>query len=276
MFGQWGQMLRRNFIRNLGGLTASGLLLPGLEIAGSRALAQGVAPKRFVVIMGALGMQTRRWVTGTPDNYQLGDALQALSPHREDLAIMRGLQLRQSTHSESTACFLTGDVPANDAAQHATIDQVIARRNPPSVALPSGEILRSLQAGVGVRGNGGRATLIYEAKGAPIAPENDPAALYDRIFGGGSIGEGGAGADPSELRLDLKQSILDVHRAELSAIAAHAGAEDRERLELHPMPFAPSNRTSATCEAVQGRRRNAQSRTAMPAVAYSTATTSEG
>ncbi len=226
-------MLRRDFIRNVGGLTASGLLLPGLDIAGSRALAQGVAPKRFVVIMGALGMQTRRWVTGTPANYQLGEALQALAPYRQDLALMRGLQLRQSTHSESTGCFLTGDLPANDAAQHATIDQVIARRSPPSVALPSGEILRSLQAGVGVRGSGGRATLIYEAKGAPIAPENDPSALFDRIFGGGPIGEGGAGADASELRLDLKQSILDVHRAELSAITAHAGAEDRERLELH-------------------------------------------
>jgi hypothetical protein len=226
-------MLRRDFIRNLGGLTASGLLLPGLDIAGSRALAQGSAPKRFVVIMGALGMQMRRWVTGTPGDYQLGEALQALAPHRQDLAVMRGLQLRKPTHSSSSGCFLTGDSLGNDTAKHATIDQVIARRTPPSVALPSGEILRSLQAGVGVRKSGSRATLIYEAKGTPIAPENDPAALFDRIFGGGPISEGGAGADTLQRRLDLKQSILDVHRAELSAITAHAGIEDRERLELH-------------------------------------------
>ena len=226
-------MLRRDFGRILGGLTASGLLLPGLNITGSRALAQGSAPKRFVVIMGALGMQMRRWVTGTPGDYQLGEALQALEPYREDLALIRGVQLRHATHTYSSACFLTGDVPANDAAQHATIDQVIARRNPPSVALPSGETLGSLQAGVGVRDHGVRETLIYEARGAPIPPENDPAALFDRIFGAGPIGDGGAGTDTPQLRLDVKQSILDVHRAELSAIAANAGAEDRERLELH-------------------------------------------
>ena len=76
-------MLRRDFTKILGGLAASGLLLPGLNITGSRALAQGSAPKRFVVIMGALGMQMPRWVTGTPDDYQLGDALQALAPYRQ-------------------------------------------------------------------------------------------------------------------------------------------------------------------------------------------------
>ena len=74
-------MLRRDFTRILGGLTASGLLVPGLNLTGSRALAQGVAPKRFVVVFGALGMQMPRWVTGTPDNYQLGDALQVLEPY---------------------------------------------------------------------------------------------------------------------------------------------------------------------------------------------------
>jgi len=226
-------MFRRDFIKYAGGLTASGLLLPGLDIVGSRAMAQGNAPKRFVVIMGALGMQTRRWVTGTPGDYQLGEALQPLSSYREDLALIRGLQLRSPGHEVSSACFLTGDGLSNGAAKHATIDQVIAGRNPPSVALPSGEILRSIQAGVGVSKNGSRATLIYEAKGKPIAPANDPAALFERIFGGGPVNGESATADTLERRLDVKQSIIDIHKADLSVIASHAGKEDKERLELH-------------------------------------------
>jgi hypothetical protein len=140
-------------------------------------MAQGSAPKRFVVIMGALGMQTRRWVTGTPSNYQLGEALQQLSAYRQDLVLIRGVQLRWPVHSDRSACFLTGDGVDNGSAKSATIDQLIAKRNPPSAALPSGGTLRSVQAWVGVRATNSRATLIYEAKGRPIAPENDPAAV---------------------------------------------------------------------------------------------------
>ncbi len=227
-------MFRRDFIKHIGGgIAASGLLLPGLDLMGSRARAQGAVPKRFVVIMGALGMQTRRWVTGTPSDYQLGEALQPLNPYQDDLTLIRGLQLRSPGHEVSSACFLTGDSLSDDAAKHATIDQVIAKRNSPSVALPSGEILRSITAGVGVRRNGGRATLIYEAKGKPIAPENNPADLFDRIFGGGSIGGESTLDEAFQRRLDIKESILDLHKADLAAITSHAGQEDRERLELH-------------------------------------------
>ena len=202
---------------------------------------------------------------------------QALSPHREDLAIMRGLQLRQSTHSESTACFLTGDVPANDAAEHATIDQVIARRNPPSVALPSGEILRSLQAGVGVRGNGGQGDAdLRSQRRTNRARERPSRALRPHLRRRVNRRRRRRGRPIPSLVWTSSNRFWT--SAEPSCRLSPRTLERRTESasSFIPMPFAPSNRTSATCEAVQGRRRNAQSRTAMPAVAYSTATTSEG
>jgi hypothetical protein len=224
---------RRSFIQHLGGLAASGFLLPGLDILNSRASAQGSAPKRFLVVMGALGMQTRRWVVGTPSNYDLGEALRPLEAYKDDLAVIRGLQLRMPTHSDSSGCFLTGDRLENGSAKAASIDQVVASLNPPSVALPSGEILRSIQAGVGVRKNDSRATVIYAAKGKPLAPENDPAVLFQRMFGAGPVGDASSADSDFDLGLEIKQSILDIHRVDLAAIASNAGQEDRERLELH-------------------------------------------
>ena len=227
-------MLRRDFIRNLGGLTASGLLLPGLDIAGSRALAQG---ERAEAVRRHHGRARHA-------DAPVGDGHARRLPAWRGSAGARAVSTRPRAHTRAAAADSPPTVRALHVSSRAMYPPTMRPSTPPSTRSSRDEtpprspfqavrFCGSLQAGVGVRGTGGRATLIYEAKGAPIAPENDPAALFDRIFGGGPIGEGGAGADTPELRLDLKQSILDVHRAELSAIAAHAGAEDRERLELH-------------------------------------------
>ncbi len=219
---------RRTFLKGAG-LSSGGLLLPGLDVFGSRAKAQN-KPKRFIAVMGALGMQSRRWVTGTPESYQLGDALSALQPFRDRMHIFRGIQPRVANHS-GTACFLTGSPELNDLGAHATVDQVIARRNPPGVSLSDGTILRSMHCGVGVKSTGGRATMVYEDTGKPIHPANNPAQLFDRIFAGSSIEPGQA--DAASLRRAVSQSVLDAHTQDLAAIEKIAGTEDRVRLQAH-------------------------------------------
>ena len=179
-------------------------------------------------------MMTRRWVTGTPGNYQFGPALQGINRHRGDIALMRGIRTKHANHEGSSACFLSGDGVSGGRAKHPTLDQVIAKRNAPSVALGNGTILRSIQAGVGVKSEGDRASIVYAGQPGSTArqpAENHPGRLFDRVFS--DLTSGSGGNEALLRRLDMKQTILDIHKADLDTIRAHAGREDSERLELH-------------------------------------------
>ena len=227
---------RRKFIRNAGALTASGLVLPGLDLFSSRARAQGAAPKRFVVIMGAMGMRTRLWVTGTPSNYELGRLMQPISRHKRNITFLRGIRQMYCNHEDGGGpCVLTGDTGQSKGgpAKHASIDQVIAANNRPSAALSTGEFLRSIQCGVGVKTAGGRSALVHSGPGKVIAPENDPGKLFDRIFNNVPTGGGSTGSSGFERQLDLRQRFLDIHKADLDEITKIAGKEDKVRLEQH-------------------------------------------
>ncbi|MGE0792061.1 MAG: DUF1552 domain-containing protein [Sandaracinaceae bacterium] len=220
----------------LGGAAAGGIAaalpLPWLDTFGAPARAQAGAPKRFIAVMGALGIKMRRWVTGTPGSYSFGPGLAALRPYQSDITVLRGVQPKIGSHTGSTACFLSGDGLANNAAKHATIDQMIAQANPPGAAAGSGRIVKSIQAGVGVRGTDGRSTLVYEAAGSPLHPKNNPAQLFDELFAGAAP----TGPDPSarlDAEADAQQSILDAHLAELSVLYAKGSRQDQLRLEEH-------------------------------------------
>jgi uncharacterized C2H2 Zn-finger protein len=203
-----------------------------MNLLGSRAAGQATAPKRFIAVMGSLGILSRRWVFGTPDSYEFGPGLAPLEPYRGDITVLRGLQPKIANHGGGSVCFLTGDSLQNDSAKHPTIDQVIAASNPPSAAAASGRIVRSLQCGVGVRGTGGRSTMVYQAPGSPLHPKNNPVHLFDEMFGSGSGGSDAEASD-TQLRADAKRSILDAHAAELAALKDRAGMEDRQRLDAY-------------------------------------------
>ena len=226
-------MDRRHFLKTLG---AASLALPGLDLFGSRlAFANsGGAPKRFIAVMGALGMKAWRWVEGTESNYQLGPNLAALEPYKSDITILRGLQPRNADHY-TTACFLTGHGLKNGSARVATIDQVIAARHPPSFAAASGELVRSIEASLGYTNKDvGRGAMVFAGPGREILPKNNPADIFDRLFvGGESASTPSAPPQDDEVRRSAERSIVDAHLAEIAAINAQAGTEDRVRLQAH-------------------------------------------
>lgn len=108
-----GKLNRRAFLRGAGGVSI------GLPVLGSmlgRAYAQSsILPKRFVVFFSPNGTLSERWMSaGGERDFQLGEILQPLQAHRDDLIILRGIDMEAAYngpgdgHQKGMGCMLTG------------------------------------------------------------------------------------------------------------------------------------------------------------------------
>lgn len=235
-------MKRRSLLAALG-LGALGLA--GLDLAsrGPRARAQVAAPIRFVAIATPNGTIRSAWGTRrSDDDFTLGDVLAPLAPFRDRMLVLTGAHMEVartgpgSGHQRGLGTLLTGQplLPGDFCggrncftgrsgwAAGPSIDQLIA-------AGPAGAArLRSLELGVRVVGANNRHRIAYRGAGDPLAPDDDPFRVYERLFRGAS-----------ESREDLARrrrergSVLDVTRAELAELRGEAPAEQREAIDAH-------------------------------------------
>jgi hypothetical protein len=94
--------------------------------------------------------------------------------------------------------------------------------------LSRGLPFRSLELGVqvGPADNWGR--MVYRAKNRPLAPREDPAKLFDDVFGQAALPAG-----ERERRRARRQSILDHVTQDLGRLTQSVAAADRQRLDAH-------------------------------------------
>jgi hypothetical protein len=107
-----------------------------------------------------------------------------------------------------------------------TIDQLVAN------AIHTGEPYKSLETGIlkyiGLNMGTVSLNLAHTAPNRPLAPERDPVALFNRLFGTGT-----AGGLPIDISNKLRRSVLDAVLADVKRLQMIVGAADSKRLDAH-------------------------------------------
>lgn len=212
-------------------LRAAGVSLgvPWLE-----ALAQPAAPRRFVTVFSPNGTVFDQWApTRTATGWTLSPILAPLAPWQSKLLVPVNVDLKSAAtgpgdghqrgigHLWTARALRPGRLFGNvDWASGPSIDQVVAE------TLGATTTLRSLELGVQVLEATILSRMVYSRDGTPLAPENDPAAVFDRLFGA---------ADPllAAKRRANRKSVLDAVQDELRGLSATVSAADRRVLEAH-------------------------------------------
>jgi hypothetical protein len=234
---------RRTLLRGVGATMA----LPVLD-AMSPALAaptkSGAAvPTRMAFLYVPNGIIMKDWTPAAEGKaFEFTKTLKALEPYRDDILLLSGLDHYNGQalgdgagdHARAGATWLTGVHPKKtqgaDIQGGVSVDQIAARE------IGKQTLLRSLELGlednrlVGGCDSGYSCaysnTISWASPTTPIPPENNPRAVFERLFGDGET------TDPAARALQAKQdrSILDFVREDAARIGMQLGASDKRKL----------------------------------------------
>ena len=238
---------RRRFLRGvLGGGAAVCIGLPTLDIfvnSNGTALANGQSfPKRFGVFFWGNGVLPNRWVpTNTGPGWTPSDQLAPLAGVKDYINVVSGMNMKAKGgrgHHDGTAGILSGakfiEQSSGDSFASTfgapSIDQVVAAQ------IGTTTRFKSLEVGVSklVSDKEGT-TLQYLSHNGPDnanPPEYSPAALFNRIFGGGFQPPGGSGQDDDPERA-RRRSVLDAVMEDAARLRTRLGTSDQARLDQH-------------------------------------------
>jgi hypothetical protein len=228
-------MNRRSFLR--GAAAGSALLtLPLLRTLEARG--EGYTfPKRFMVVFTANGTIHENWApSGGETDFTLSRILKPLEPFRDKLVILDGVDMVSSSygpgdgHQKGMGHMLTatellpgdfkggGDNTSSGWAGGISVDQRIARHLG----------VESLDLGVQVKGKNIWTRMSYDGADQPRDPNENPYAIYSKIFGG-------LMSDPGDLERirQQRQSVLDVVKDDIARLESRLPAGDRHKLGAH-------------------------------------------
>lgn len=240
---------RRAFLRGLGVCLA----LPALEkfTPAARAAASGLAttatgqPLRAAFIAFANGSNYERWrPSGSGRDYVLNETHEPLAPLRDKIQLISNLAHDAANnwgdgagdHARSGASFLTGCHAWKTLGSRLhlgiSVDQIAARQ--------VGHLTRldSLQLGVeGARMYGSCDTgypcayqynISWASETLPLAPEANPRAVFEKLFGGGS---GEDRLANFRQRIARRRSVLDFILDDVNSLNRELGRNDRQKLD---------------------------------------------
>jgi hypothetical protein len=233
---------RRTLLRGAAGISIGLPFLEAMQPSIGRAQ-NSSGPQRFGVFFSPCGMIESAWApSGGETDFVLGRSLEALTPHREDIVVTRGINAESSymqtgnDHDLAMGHMLTAiryRVNSTGRAGHVidgtaggpSIDQAIAQQI-------GGETkLRSLEIGVDSTTTILEPMVVRMSYGGPNDPRtplDDPQQVFTRLFGDSDSGE----AEISALH-EQRRSVLDVVLQEFGAVDRTLGYDDRQRLERH-------------------------------------------
>lgn len=226
------KLSRRTVLKGMLGGAAVSVGLPILDIflnGNGTAFANGGAfPCRFGLFYWGNGVHPERWVPTTEGmGWELTEQLEPLAAVKDDITIVTGTEVKTPNavpHTSGLAGILSG-TPLIIEGEHKTfaapsVDQIIARQI-------GGETrFRSLE--YGAEPAGGHS---YNGPDNRNPAEDDPFALFERVFGAGF-------REPGEMtevdpRIALRRSVLDAVLEDANKVKSQVGAADKARLEQH-------------------------------------------
>ena len=218
---------RRTLLRGLGAAIPLPLLEAMLPRWASAAAAQPAVPARMLVCHFGTGMNIREFFPQEAGpNCALPRIVKPLEAWRQRMTILSGLKLEHGGGHTGDYAFLTGTEGWTPTGIKSGIsaDQVVATAVGKETRFPSLQL--SVARGTNY-GQQGLATLSWNKNGIPLAAENDPQVIFQRLFG---IEE----ADESAQRqagFRRRGSILDYVRDQAQQMEGQVSSADRQKLD---------------------------------------------
>ena len=205
----------------------------------------GGAPVRMAFIYNPNGRNMPLWAPqGEGRNYRLGKTLEPLASHKSGFQMLSGLDHDKARpngdgggdHARANATFLTGcqakKTSGADIKIGVSVDQIAAEK------LGDQTLLRSLEMSCDEVRQSGRCdsgyscayqyNLSWRTERTPMAPEHDPRAVFERLFGN-SFGKGSAEARAQ--RAADRKSVLDYVMEDAQKLNRHLGTNDRQKID---------------------------------------------
>ena len=227
---------RRTILRGAAGAV---IALPLLEAMGcDRPAGVGVTtragettPRRFIAVYIPNGISPEKWwpkVVESETNYELSETLAPLAPVKDDLLVLRGIDLTSSTfgsgdgHREGMVTLLTGSKVGVDwSVNNPSLDLFLADKIGRTNRLPSLTL-----GAVGGWENIGSISH-YKGGGGPSRIDQ-PLALFSAMFGDPSL-------SPAQLAalVARRKSVLDRVRGDYQSLKPKISGADRQRIDEH-------------------------------------------
>ena len=203
------------------------------------------APLRTMFFMVPNGAHMPAWTPAAEGaGYGLSATLEPLAKHRDYISVFSGLTLDGARahedgagdHARSGASFLTGAHPKKtngaDIKNSISVDQVAAQ------AIGTKTRFASLEMGLEGSAQAGNcdsgyscaysSNLAWRNESSPLAKENDPSAIFDRLFGNGdNVSEGKNRA----ARTERRKSVLDFVLDDANSLQKKLGTADKRKLD---------------------------------------------
>ena len=217
---------RRTLVRGTGVAMALPLLEAMLPRRTSGDVVDNALPTRLGIFYFGTGMNMREFEPEDDGrDYTLSPTLRVLEQHRDDFTVFSGTYLEHGGGHEGDYTFSTGVKAKNGSSIENSIsmDQVAAEQIGRSTRFPSLQLC--VQRGTGFGSN--LRTLSWNREGVPLASENDPHVLFNRLF---------RVDGPEELQLREKgfrrrRSILDLVMDDAKRLQRSVGKQDEVKLE---------------------------------------------
>jgi Protein of unknown function (DUF1552) len=235
---------RRTFLRGVGvalGLPLLDAMIPALATA-SELTVKPATRLSFVYVPNGIMMD--KWTPAAEGAaFELTPILKPLAPFRDQLLVLSGLAHNEARallgeaggdHSRASASFLTGVHPPRTEGASLrvgiSLDQIAAKE------LGKNTQLASLELGLDSSDTAGSCepgytcayenTLAWRTPTTPLTAENDPRAVFERLFGDSES------TDPKErlARIQRNRSVLDSAMQAVAELVRGIGASDCTKL----------------------------------------------
>lgn len=237
-------LARRTFLRGMGATLALPLLDGMIPAFSPRAEAAVRALRRLAVAYVPNGIQMERWTpAATGAGFELTPTLAPLAPFRDRMLVVTGLANKPAfpetgegtgDHVRAAATFLTGVHPRKtegpDIRAGVSMDQLAAEAlgkdtqlTSLELCLDSNELIGACEAGYSCAYAN---TLSWRNPTTPLPMENQPRAVFERLFGDSENTTRAA----RQARIDDDRSILDSLLEEVTRLRKRLGPSDSGKL----------------------------------------------
>jgi hypothetical protein len=228
------------------GATLALPFLDGMFPAFARTRGAGAtSPLRLGAIYAPNGMNMTDWTPAVEGaDFQLTPILQPLAPYRNQLVVLSGLANNAADqlpgegtgdHSRSSAGYLTvahaKKTEGADLQNGISMDQLAAKElgkqtqlGSLELALEANDMAGGCEHGYSCAYTG---TVAWASDKTPLPMENDPRAVFERLFGSSESTEGSARL----ARIRMERSILDMVTDRLAQLKMSLGSGDRLKLD---------------------------------------------